>query len=436
MDQIRRRVLGATACLPDGPLVVALSGGADSAVAAWAACQRSPEVVAAHVHHGLPTSDEMQSAAVAIARSLDVDVLTREVTVEPAGSWEDAARRARYQALLEMAGSSWVVTGHTSDDQAETVLMAVLRGSGARGLAGIPGRRDRIVRPLLGISRSETRRLATVLGLPWRDDPAATGLAGRRTDIRRNLIPELEGRYNRGLRPSLNRMAESIGHVSDVVEHLADGVPIQHRALEVAMAAADLTTRREAVAREVVRRAIRQVRGPHAGTHEEVLAVLEVARGSRKGATLAEGLVASRRGALVVIGPSGSPAVPSQVDWALPGPVRFGPWDMDSWVETTPPIAFPLGAGSAVLDADRVGDALVIRVPQNGDRVAVPGGHAPLVDVMAAAGVDRRERETWPVVESGGGLVWVPRVRVMGPGVGQATTRYLWLAAQREERWR
>ena len=55
---------------------------------------------------------------------------------------------------------------------------------------------------------------------------------------------------------------------------------------------------------------------------------------------------------------------------------------------------------------------------------------------MAAAGVDRRRRAAWPVVESGSDLVWVPRVRVIGPGVGQTTTRYLWLAAQREEAWR
>ncbi len=436
MDPIRRRVLGAAAGLPDGRLVVALSGGADSAVAAWAACQRTPDVVAAHVHHGLPTSDEMEAAATAVARQLGIDLLTRRVTVDPFGSWENTARSARYQALDELAGSAWLLTGHTSDDQAETVLMAVLRGAGPRGLAGIPVRRQRIIRPLLGISRSETRRLATVLGLPWRDDPSDVVLAGRRTDIRRFLIPELESRYNRGLRPALNRMADAVGLEADVMDDLVDRVPIGRGDAKVAVAAADLTTRPEAVAREVVRRAIRLVRGPHAGSHREVLSVLEVARGSRKGATLSGGLVASRRGALLVIEAPKEAVAPPPVDWVVPGSVRFGSWELDSWVETAPPVAFPLGAGWAVLDADRIGETLTVRSPGKGDLVVVPDGHSPLSEVLAASGVDRLQRRSWPVVESGGDLLWVPRVRVMGPGVGQTTTRYLWLAVQRGEAWR
>jgi tRNA(Ile)-lysidine synthase len=435
MDPIRRRVLEAAAALPKGLLVVALSGGADSAVAAWAACQRSGQVAAAHVHHSLPTSDEMQAAATAIAGRLGVDLMTRTVIVEGVGSWEDAARRARYRALQEMAGSAWLVTGHTSDDQAETVLMAVLRGAGVRGLAGVPARRDRIIRPLLGVSRSETRRLATALGLPWRDDPSDVGSVGRRTDIRRFLIPDLEGRYNRALRPALNRMAESVGHAADVVEALADQVHIGRGDGGVAIAAADITTRSEAVGREVVRRALRLARGPHAGSHNEVLAIMEVARGSRRGAVLSGGLVVGRRGALVVI-ETGDTVAPSPVDWAVPGPVRYGSWELDSWVETAPPVAFPLGAGWAVLDGDLVGDTLAVRPLRHDDRVAVPGGHALLVDVMASAGVDRADRDSWPVVMSGGDLLWVPWVRVIGPGVGQSTTRYLWLAALRGEPWR
>jgi tRNA(Ile)-lysidine synthase len=416
--------------------VVALSGGADSAVAAWAACQRRSDVVAAHVHHGLLTSDHMQTAAGAVAGQLGIDLMTRSVTVDHVGSWEHAARRARYQALLEMAGSSWLVTGHTSDDQAETVLMAVLRGTGMRGLAGVPARRGRIIRPLLGISRSETRRLATALGLPWQDDPAEIGSMGRRTNIRRYLIPELESRYNRALRPALNRMAESVGHAADVIEDLAERVHIHRGHGLVAIAGAEITTRPEAVGREVVRRALRLVRGPHAGSHDEVIAVMEVAKGSRKGVALTGGLEVRRRGALVVIESSEVFEPPSPVDWAVPGPIRFGSWELDSWVETAPPVAFPLGAWWAVLDGDRFDDAFVVRPPRDEDRVEVPGGHAPLGEVMASAGVDLADRTAWPVVASGSDLVWVPWVRVIGPAVGHTTTRYLWLAAQRGEPWR
>ena len=102
---------------------------------------------------------------------------------------------------------------------------------------------------------------------------------------------------------------------------------------------------------------------------------MEVAKGSRRGAVLSGGLVVRRRGALVVI-ETGDTVAPSPVDWAVPGAVRYGSWELDSWVETAPPVAFPLGAGWAVLDGDLVGDTLAVRPVRHDDRVEVPGGHA------------------------------------------------------------
>ena len=233
MDPIRRRVLGATAVSSRWPAGRCAErrrrqrrrrlGGMPADAQMWP----PPMSIT-----GCPPPTQMQSAAVAVARPLGVDLLTREVTVDAAGSWEDAARRARYQALLEMAGSSWLVTGHTSDDQAETVLMAVLRGAGSAW----PGRDPGATRPDYPPSPRHQ---------PLRDPSAGNG--ARASLARRPgrdrvwpgggptsaayLIPELERRYNRGLRPALNRMAESIGHAADVVEDLADRVPHPSSAL-------------------------------------------------------------------------------------------------------------------------------------------------------------------------------------------------------------
>ena len=155
---------------------------------------------------------------------------------------------------------------------------------------------------------------------------------GRRTDIRRFLIPDLEGRYNRPGRRSTGWPSRSAtpptwwrlwptGSTSGAVTAGGDRRRRYHHPSE-------------AVGREVVRRALRLARGPHAGSHDEVIAVMEVARGSRRG-RYSGGLVVRRRGALVVI-ETGDTVAPSPVDWAVPGPVRYGSWELDSWVETAP----------------------------------------------------------------------------------------------------
>ena len=106
------------------------------------------------------------------------------------------------------------MTGHTSDDQAETVLANLLRGAGLDGLAGIPERRGHIARPLLGISRSETRELATLAGVPFLDDPANLDEGPVRNRIRAELIPHLEAEYNPGLRRHLVAAARAISELT------------------------------------------------------------------------------------------------------------------------------------------------------------------------------------------------------------------------------
>ena len=198
--------------LPNGQWVVALSGGADSAALAWLTSRAGP-VRAIHVHHGLAASDVLEQAARAVAGTLAIPVEVRSITLDR--FTEDAARTARYRALSAALGEGeWILTAHTTDDQAETVMANLLRGTGVDGLAGIPSRRGRIARPMLDVTRSETRELATLAGLPWTDDPGNVDLDQLRNRIRLQLIPQLETEFNPALRRHLAVAARAISEAN------------------------------------------------------------------------------------------------------------------------------------------------------------------------------------------------------------------------------
>ena len=142
-----------TAGLPDAQLVVALSGGADSAVLAACLATLDRPVRAVTIDHGLAASASLVAAAREIAAAVD---LAHVVIVVEAVAGEGPLREVRLAALEQAAGPDEViVTGHTADDQAETVLGNLLRGAGSAGLSGIPGRRDRWARPMLSVTRAE-----------------------------------------------------------------------------------------------------------------------------------------------------------------------------------------------------------------------------------------------------------------------------------------
>ena len=194
--------------LPATPWVIALSGGADSAALAWLTSRIAP-IRAVHVHHGLGASDALEDGARSIAAGLMVPIEVRRVNLDRFN--ENEARDLRYRALASAVRvGEWVLTGHTADDQAETVLANLLRGTGVDGLAGIPPRRGNIARPLLAITRSETRELATLAGLPWMDDPTNEDPGPLRNRIRLQLIPHLEADFNPAVRRHLAVAARAI----------------------------------------------------------------------------------------------------------------------------------------------------------------------------------------------------------------------------------
>ncbi|MGH8937640.1 MAG: tRNA lysidine(34) synthetase TilS [Acidimicrobiia bacterium] len=417
--------------LPSGPRLVALSGGADSAVCAWVAGETG-ETRAVFVDHGLPASPLMAGAAREVARFLEMELTEVAVSLDEGPSPEGRAREARYRALHNaLHPEEWLLVGHTFDDQAETVLANLLRGAGPEGLAGMPVRRDRLLRPLLGVTRAETRELASLLGIPYRDDPANLASEPRRNALRREVIPALEARYNPALRRVLVRTAGLLAADQQLLESRAAAVPISRQGPVVSLPAPLLGTLPGPVAARAVRKALRMARGPHAGSAAEVEMVLEVARGERSAATLAGAVAVKREGPWVVLR-AGPETAPEPVALALPGEATYGRWHLEAWLETSPPSAWPLSAWTVVLDADLVGPRVRVRPAREGGRIALPKGHKAVADALGEASVPPRLRSGWPVVEKEGEILWLPGVRTAPFGwVGAGTTRYLWASATR-----
>jgi tRNA(Ile)-lysidine synthetase-like protein len=227
---VRSAVRAGLADLPPGRLVlVACSGGADSlalaAGTAFCAARLGLWAGAVVVDHGWrPESAEVAATAAGSCRGLGLDpVDVVRVDATGPGGPEAAARSARYAALDRVArgrGAAVVLVGHTADDQAETVLLGLARGSGTRSLAGMPARRDLIRRPLLELTRDTTLAACRALGLePW-SDPANTDPAYARARLR-GAMAELERLLGPGLVAALGRSAEMLREDAEVLDRMA-----------------------------------------------------------------------------------------------------------------------------------------------------------------------------------------------------------------------
>jgi len=204
-DLAAKALAAAGAPTPGDGVAVAVSGGADSLALLHAlralAGPRGWRLAVVTVDHGLrpgSTADAAFVADHAKALGLPARVLTLAPgDLEPhrAAGPEAAARAARYGALWPAAdelGCPWLATGHTLDDQAETVLLQLLRGAGPDGLAGMAVRTGRLLRPLLGARRTGTRAACAAMGLPWREDPTNADDTPLRNRVRTRLLPLLE----------------------------------------------------------------------------------------------------------------------------------------------------------------------------------------------------------------------------------------------------
>lgn len=422
-----RRVLDAS--LRDTErVVVGLSGGADSVALTWALTQvlRPDRIDVVHVRHGLRDDSADAAAALLVAQRLGLAFHEVAVNVAEGKGPEAAARDARYGALHEVAAkfaANVIVVAHTAEDQAETVLLNLARGTGLKGAAGMATSRAgaggvRIVRPLLRVRRADVRAMATAAGLAWIEDPTNDDPAQRRARARHELLPTLAGLSGANADPvrALVRFANHARREDRALEVLAEREfrRIGRRwGAVLALPFAALHAMPEGLALRVLRAVVSALDEPPTSARE-LQRVLSLAPGQ---AYHRRGLRATCGGGWLAMGPQELPALAPrtvvmqgvtplpELDLAFHADDSRAPVDQHIVASGPPGARLPLQARLPVpTDAE-----LTLRPRAPGDRIRLRYGTRSLQDLLTDAGAPRLLRDLLPVVvDASDEPVWVP----------------------------
>lgn len=421
-------------------IVVAVSGGVDSMVMLHLLLRLrvrySTSLHVAHLNHGLRGAESAETADF-VRTHCEAHEIPVTVTSAEGRMWQDrmggsvqaVARDLRYRFLERVADeqkADRIALGHHRDDQAETVLMNLLRGSGIRGLGGIPPVRDRIIRPLIDCAREEIERYARKEGIPYVEDSSNRTLVYSRNRIRLRLLPELAKRFN----PRVVHALANAAAISEAEDGLLNGMAEKElRAVLVSqsretfvLAIAPMATLPGALRWRMIRRVAEELRKGRSGlTFQQTLAIdrLVMTRGAQGAIYAPGGLRAQRAGDSLVLSLGEGPARGriSSSPLAVPGVTVIPEVLVNLRSEILQQGAVEQlvsDASTALLDADRTGMELHVRGWEAGDRF-VPfgmGGRKKLQDFFVDAKVPRDRRSSVPLVVSGDEIVWVVGFRV------------------------
>jgi tRNA(Ile)-lysidine synthase len=435
----RREVLSAVersrAIEPGERVLALLSGGADSVclVHVLREALGPGRIKALHVNHGLrPAADDDERFCEELCESLGIDLVVERVTVPDRGNLEAGAREARYEAaerLRAQLGQDVVATGHTASDQVETIVYRLAASPGRRALLGMRVRRDRIVRPLLEVTRSETHAYCEEAGLAWREDESNRDRALARNRLRLDVLPGL-----REIHPAADR------NVLATAALLRDEHEVLEQAVEEALRKsggggsppsvelARLAQLPAALRRLVLRRLAEDAAGnPVSLGPEEIESIERLAAAGGSGSiSLGGGVQAICEYGIVRFQRPAAAARSERAELAVPGRCRFGEWELRCVVDALTDRGGALGTLDApVLDAGLLARTLTVRSWSPGDRMSPLGlaGTKSLQDLFVDRKVPRSVRGLLPVVESAGEIAWVAGVAVSDRfKVGGATT--------------
>ncbi len=392
------------------PLVVLVSGGADSVCLLHVALEIGAEPVALHLNHGLREeagADERFCRE--LCERLGVELCVepaRPATAEGAGNLQAAARELRYahaERLSRARGSDYAAA-HTRTDQAETVLYRLATSPGSRSLLAMAPRRGRLVRPLLAVSRADTRAWCEARGIGWREDASNEDPRYARARIRADVLPALE-QLSTAAEPTIAETARQLAEEAELLDRLtADALErLGSAAVDLSALKAEPVALQRLVLRELARRASGTDQ-PLSRSAVEAITGLAGAGGTRS-LDLGGGLRAIVEYGVVRFSTEADAEPPAPARLLVPGAVAFGQWDVEARLDDN---------GDALLRSSAVAGELVVRAWQDGDRMRPVGvgGAKRLQDLFTDAKVPRALRRSLPVVESGGEIAWVAGVAV------------------------
>jgi len=402
-----------------GLALLAVSGGNDSLalldLLATLGPARGISLLVVHADHGIhPGSADVAGRVRALARErYGIDTAVGELRLGASAS-ETRAREARYRwfrAVQAERDARWLVTAHHADDQVETVLLRLLRGSAGAGLAGIPARGPRgLVRPLLPFRRAELAAHLAAAGIaPLFDDPANADPRHTRSWVRGVLLPLLESRLGAAAPEALLEVARHAGRELLAWDAALDVLP----GLEPRLAQGRMDVARSvlggydnALAERVLRAAARRC-GVQLGP-ARARRVVAFAAGAASGRRLelGEGVIAEAAFDRLVVSQLPEAWRPEALA-GTSGEVPFGPVRL-RWSAEPAPEALTRGGWTTWIEPG----ALTARAARRGERLRPLGsvGHRPVRRLLMEAKVPRLDRDAWPVLERDGEAVWIPGV--------------------------
>jgi tRNA(Ile)-lysidine synthase len=444
-----------------GTVIVGYSGGADSTALLHLMTRVQGEynlrIHAAHLHHGMrPEADDDVRVCAAVCAQLGVPLHVERVDVPARAqaeriSLEEAGRNARYAFFDRLAhelNAVAVALAHTRDDQIETILINLLRGTGPRGLCGMPYKRDRIIRPLLDATRAQTHHYCAAQELPTVFDSTNLDPHQLRRRVRMELIPLL-----RDLSPAFDR---HLLRLADILENEEAWWDYEvHSLMEcgsVASADAEASLQHSKIRREfftrlhpaLQRRILREWLRAHLGTLRlppyEILEGIRRAalQGKRTSWQLSDTLRLTTDEAALTLHTKPPALEPYEYPVELETPIlipQAGAW-LEARLLDAPPPTLHAAPDCACIDADAVQGQLTVRNGRRGDRFQPLGMPAPkkLSDIFVDRKAPRAERWRLPLLCDAAGILWVPGYTIAARArITPHTTRALHITLRRND---
>lgn len=397
--------------LRPGPLVLAVSGGTDSTALSLLLAELQDEFglvlhVAHFDHRARPRAAAADAAFVAeLANHIGATLRVGRADARPKN--EDDARNARYDFLRRIArdlGATAIATGHTRDDQAETVLLHLTRGAGLAGLAGMRPERDGIVHPLLTIGRSDTVAVCEAAGITPREDPTNRSLRFARNRIRHRVLPEL-AKLNPEVTTAIARLADAAAAVARATADHAEST-LDAAEIDDDLAIDRLPTQNDARADALALWWARRTGQRLGARHRSALSGLAAATNGSRSLDLPGGRALREYATLrILVRDERSEATDKKMLRNRPITLERG--STASWHGWRFAFVVDVDGEAQVgyVDAERVG----VRGRRPGDRMNGPRG-AKIQDVFTDAKVPVRERDEWPLVTANDAVVWIPGI--------------------------